>query len=459
MSRRTTTLSRIGRGAWLAAVLIVLAVAGAVAWMVVTIGDPFPPRTIVMATGPKGSTFEEFGARYREVLARSGVDVRLVPTAGAVANLARLRDPHSGVSVALVENGLTNSAESADLVSLGTVALEPLWFFSRRESAAHSAQKLRGKRISIEREGSGARLLARKLLALNGIDETKVEMLGLPPEESAEALLRGEIDSALMLTSWQSPALQKLLHADGIVLEGYPRADAYVALFPYFAKVVLPTGIADLAKNIPPADVPLLAVETSLVVRKDIHPGVQYLLLEAAAEIHGGADVFYRAGRFPAPEAVDLPLSDQARSFHKSDRPFVYRYLPFWMAGLAERLLIFLIPLFTVVFPLVQFVPRLYAHLVQRRIFALYGELKFLEAELRALGPGDAIDDVAMDLERLAHRANGLRVPLGYAQRLYILKNHIALTRQDVEQRLRLSTPKHGGATTAKPNEPVGKPR
>ena len=40
--------------------------------------------------------------------------------------------------------------------------------------------------------------------------------------------------------------------ADGVVLESYPRADAYVALFPSLYKVVLPTGVADLARNIPP---------------------------------------------------------------------------------------------------------------------------------------------------------------------------------------------------------------
>ena len=77
---------------------------------------------------------------------------------------------------------------------------------------------------------------------------------------------------------------------------------------------MLPTGVADLARNIPPQDVTLLAVETSLVVRKDLHPALQYLLLQAAAEIHGGPDIFNRAGRFPAPEAVNLPLNGRPGS-------------------------------------------------------------------------------------------------------------------------------------------------
>jgi hypothetical protein len=41
-----------------------------------------------------------------------------------------------------------------------------------------------------------------------------------------------------------------------------------------------------------------------------------------------------------ASEASDLPLSTQAQEYYKSGRPFVYRHLPFWLAAIAERLLI-----------------------------------------------------------------------------------------------------------------------
>ena len=64
-----------------------------------------PPRMIVMATGSKGGTFYDVGERYRAALASAGVEVRLVPTAGSAENLALLLDPHSGVSVGLVQSG------------------------------------------------------------------------------------------------------------------------------------------------------------------------------------------------------------------------------------------------------------------------------------------------------------------------------------------------------------------
>jgi hypothetical protein len=280
-------------------------------------------------------------------------------------------------------------------------------------------------------------VLARRVLALNLVDEATIEILGLPPDEGADALLRGDIDVIMMLTTWDAPAVRKLLAAPGIVLQGHLRADAYVALFPSLTKVVLPAGVADLARIIPPEDVPLVGVETSLLVHRKLHPATQYLLLEAASEIHGGPGVFHRAGRFPAPEAVDLPLTEQARTFHASGRPFVYRYLPLWLAGVAERLLIVIIPLFAVVLPIAHFLPNTIAFVSERRIYRLYTELKFVERELESPQPTVTLEDLASMLENLAKQSNHLRVPLGFAQRLFILKSHIAMAQEQVEARRR----------------------
>ncbi len=420
-----------------AVAIAVVALAGTVVWLTITAGNPFPPRTITMATGPPGSAFAEYGARYREVLRRSGVDVRLVATHGGVENLERLRDPRSGVSVAFVESGLTSPERSPDLVSLGAISVEPLWLFFRSGIRVGTAGALAGKRLSIEPEGSATRPLALRLLALNGVKDSSLRLSGLPPARAADALMRGELDGVAMLTSLRSPVVRKLLVTDGVVLLGYPRADAYVALFPSLTKVVLPAGVADLARNIPPQDVPLLAVEASLVARRNVHPALDYLLLQAATEIHGGPEIFHRAGRFPAAEAVDLPLSEQARQFYQSGLPFAYRTLPLWLAGMTERFLILLIPLLVVMFPLLRVVPGLYGYIVEHRIYRLYGQLRVLEGGLEEAERGPALENIAVALEDLSRRASHLSVPLMFTQRLFILKSHIAQAQVDVERRRR----------------------
>jgi hypothetical protein len=176
----------------------------------------------------------------------------------------------------------------------------------------------------------------------------------------------------------------------------------------------VPAGVGNMADNRPPSDVRLLGLKASLIARTDMDPALQYLLLDAATQIHSGADIFQKASQFPAPEAGDLAVSADALQYYKSGRPFLQRYLPFKLAHIAGKLLIVLVPLLGIVYPLLRFAPALYAWSIRRRVFRLYGELKLIEADLDT-----HTTDSAMLLSRLDHleeRADHLHVPLGFAQ-------------------------------------------
>ncbi len=386
-----------------------------------------------MATGPEGSDYAEFGERYRTLLAASGVDLQLVTTAGAVENLARLGDPRSDVSVAFTVSGLPG-VRTAGLESLGTVAFEPVWLFERYATGGLAIEAIASKRIAVGPEGSGSRPMALELLRLFGADLASFNFLPLEPEKAAERLLRGEVDGLMLTASWDSPVVRRLAASPDVSLRSVRRADAFVALDPYLTKVVLPQGVADLRANRPPEDVLLVAPKASLVIRSSLHPAVQYLLLDAATKIHSGPGVFHRAGTFPAAEAIDVPLSEQAARYHIAGRPFLQRYLPYWLWVLAEKLLVILAPLLAVLYPLLSLGPRAWGALMQRRILVLYGELKVIETEIGVPG-GAPTAQLLARLEALAGRAAQLRVPLPYTQMLFILKEHVRLVRQRLSDR------------------------
>ena len=413
-------------------VVAVAVLAVVVLWTAITTLSPMPPRTVTMVTGPEGGAYYEVGKRYREELAHQGIELKLLPTAGSVENLARLRDSQSNVHVGFLQSGITSRKESPGLESLGTVFYEPLWFFYRGVFRGNVLVKLRGGKISIGPEGSGTRELALELLARNGIDQNFAQMLSLTPQQAGEKLLRNEIDAALMLTSWDSPVVRRLLADKNVELASFPRTDAYIALYPYLNKLTVPAGVGDLAKNRPPTDVLLFAPKASLVVRKDLHPAIQFLLLDAAEQIHSGPGIFHKAGQFPAAESIDLPLSDEARQFYKSGRPFLQRHLPFWLAVLVGRMLVVLIPVVGVIYPLVRFMPALYGMAMQRRIFRLYRELRFLDHDLESRVEGHNIDELNVRLDVLEEKANQLRVPVFYASLLYTLRMHITLVREKI---------------------------
>ena len=99
------------RNNWPVVAIAVTVVAIVIAAIVIL--RSMPPRMIVMATGSEGGTFHDVGERYHAALASAGVEVRLVPTAGSAENLALLLDPHSGVSVGLVQGGTIGTEASS----------------------------------------------------------------------------------------------------------------------------------------------------------------------------------------------------------------------------------------------------------------------------------------------------------------------------------------------------------
>ncbi len=429
-----------------AAVLIVAAIAATLAWL-----GPLPSKIVVMSTGAPGSDYELFAQRYKTILGHAGIELRLMPSAGGVENLSRLNDPKSGVAVAFAQSGLTSEAQSPELESLGTVFYEPFWFFYRGESPTDLRDlraALTGKKVSVGPDGGGTRALALEFFALNGLKQDIAQLLPFPLEQTGDALQRGEIDAAMIVASWDAPVVRRLLASSEINIVGFARADAYVALYPFLNKLVLPAGVGNMATNRPPANVNLIAPKTSLIVRRDLHPAIKYLLLECASEVHSPPGIFQKSDQFPAAETFDLPLSKEARQFYKSGIPVLQRHLPFWLAILATRLLVLLVPVVGVAYPLLRLAPAIYGWSMRHRIFNLYGELKVIDIEAETRGSA-AIADLLVRLEYLEERAERMRVPNAFAHFLYHLRNHISLTRARLQAAAAAATVK--SLTTPKP--------
>jgi len=390
--------------------------------------ESLPPRTIVMATGAEGGANYELGIRYREILARAGVELRLQPTTGSLENLRRLRDSKSGVSVGFTQGGTTTKKESPELESLGTIFYEPLWLF-RRGEIGEGAQGLRGRRLSIGPEGSGGRALALQIISRTKLNSIIGELSGFAPQVAAEKLIAGEIDAAFIVTGWESPVIQSLLNAKGIEADSYLHADALIAIYPFLHKLVLPAGVVDLSIDRPPEDVVLLAPKASLAVRADLHSALQYLLLDAAVQIHSQPGIFQKAGQFPAAESIDLPLSGEAHRFYKSGQPFLQGYLPFWIATLVEKTLVVLIPLAALLYPVFKLLPQMYDWTMQLRIRRLYDEIRSIESDMEAQGPRFDANALNAKLDQIDQRANHLQLPTVYASNLYTLRSHIDLVR------------------------------
>jgi TRAP-type uncharacterized transport system substrate-binding protein len=414
--------------------LVVLLAFGLTAYFLV---KPAPPKELYIGSGPEGGAYERFVARYKAILARDRIDLVEVPSRGAVQNLQRLLDPKERIDAAFVQGGLGMGTDAEGLVSLGSFYYEPVWVFHRGSAGVERLTQFRGKRIAIGPEGSGTRKLALELLEANGLDADNATLVPAGGTEGVRALEAGAVDVVFLVGPEISAAIWTALYTPGVKLLSFERADAYVRRFPHLSRVTIPMGGIDLMRNIPDREIVMVSPMATLVAREDMHPAHIDLLLRAAAEVHGGPGLFQRPGQFPNAQQVDFPLSDEAERHYRSGMRFLHRQLPFWAATLVERLLVFLIPVFAVLLPLLRFVPQLYAWRARSRIFRWYGELSYLERDVESATSSDSVEESMQRLGKIESEVEHMRTPVAFQHHVYVLREHIDLVRATMQRRAR----------------------
>ncbi len=413
--------------------LILLAL---VAWAGVRTVRLAPPKVIHMISGPEGSTYRRQAERYKKNIEKQGIRVELMPSRGSLDNLTMLLDPSVKADVAFVQGGLTRGLDISRLVSLGTVFVQPLMVYYRGDQTVDALSQLGGKRLAVGPQGSGTNALARKLLDTNEIDEKSATLIEIGGEEAGKALTAGEVDAAFLAGDSVTPKLQRRLReVPGIKLMSFRQAEAYRRRLPYLVKLTYPEGAGDFAKNIPPQDTQLIGPSVELVARDDLHPALSDLLIKAAQEIHGGPGMYRQAGEYPAPHEREFTISEDATRYYKSGSLFFYRYFPFWLASLADRLVVLLVPLLVLLVPATKSIPILYRWRVRSRIYRWYGALMAIEREMLANPGPEAQAGLRARFREIEDGVAQIKMPPTYADQLYVLRTHVAMVGRRLEER------------------------
>jgi len=388
---------------------------------------PAPPAQVIMASGGELGAYHAFAKSYAEHLAREGIELKIINTAGSVENIALLRA--GKVDAAMVQGGIEDSTEGAALHSLGSLYYEPLWLFKRKGLSLDRLPQLSGQRVAIGGAGSGTAALVKRLVADNGLDQEASTIRLLGGKAAADALLADELDAAFFVSSARSELVQRLLHEQDVELASFERAEAYARRYRFLTTVDLPEGAVDLQANIPSRNIHLLAPAANLVVNADLHPAVSELLLQAADAEHVDGDWFEGQGEFPQNALLAYPLSKEAKRYYKNGPPFLQRYLPFWAASLIDRLKVMLLPLVLMLIPLFKIMPPLYAWRMRSRVYRWYHELEMVDEQLSLNSNADK-QLLAQELDRIEEDVRQVDVPLSFAHQLYHLRQHIDLVRQ-----------------------------
>jgi hypothetical protein len=433
-TRFASMLSRLnglfGRGQVVSVSLIVL-IALALGSAVVMLTNFGAPNSITIASGPKGSAFERYAERYRKILAREGVTVRVLPSEGSRDNLRKLSDSNAAVDAGFVLSGEAEQADARGLMSLGSINYQPLMIFYRGDEK-HSLADFRGMRLDIGEEGSGVHALALALLKANGVEQDGgTRFVNAAEGDELRALSEDRVDAIFVMgESTSGDMMRTLLRAPDIHLFHFRQADGYVRRFNQLNKLVLPEGALDFGRDIPAQDTTLIGPTVEIVARDSLHPALSDLLLEAAREVHGGASLFRKRGEFPAPQDHGLRISPDASRYYASGKSFLYRSFPYGVASLIARIIAFVVPFALVLIPALKMAPAIYRWRMESRIHRWYRAL--LELEREAFHPSAhprAREDVLAQLDRIEESVSRIHVPAAFGDLFYGLRGHICFVR------------------------------
>lgn len=412
--------------------IVVFSLAAFVATYVMFV-EPPPPHTLVIASGGQNGAYYRYAQKYAEELRSDGLSVEVRETAGSVENLRLLGQDDSGVSVAIVQGGVASALDHEKFQALGSLYREPLWVFYRGDKRLDRISQLAGKRIAIGPAGSGTHAIAMQLLKVNGLAESqsaqessRTVVVEQDVASASAALLKGELDAAFMVAAFEADYLQRLLNDRSVKLLNFDQQEAYHRRFPFLAPVTLPKGMVSLGQNVPDHDVALLAPTAMLVVRKDFHPALVPLLLATATRIHGKGDEVSNPGEFPSASYCDFSISDDAAHFYKFGQPVLQRLLPFWLASLADRTKVMLIPLVMLMMPLVRTAPPLMRWRTRRKIYRWYSDLRDIDQKFVTGLSGPELDQELARLGDIEYKVAHVDVPLSYMEEFYHLRLHLA---------------------------------
>ena len=251
-------------------------------------------------------------------------------TEGSVANVLSIQSGalDSGFSQSDVAywayNGEEHFAEGEALTRLRSIANlfpESVQIVVHKDANIRRISDLEGKRISIDREGSGTRADALLILKAFGLGPENMELVGVSLGDAADMLRAGELDGFFVVAGTPTTGVAQLADESLITLVSITtdEADKLIEAYPFFSKATVPAG---MYFNVPHSTT--IAVGAQWLVSAEIdedtvfqitqslwhgtiqklldegHRQGQYISLETALEgvssppLHPGAEKFYR---------------------------------------------------------------------------------------------------------------------------------------------------------------------
>ncbi|MEV8465878.1 TAXI family TRAP transporter solute-binding subunit [Fluviibacterium sp. DFM31] len=387
-----------------------------------------PPDHLTMAAGRPGGGYYTYAEQYRAILARDGIELEILDTAGSMENSRLLA--RGEADVALIQGGVPITTATG-LASLAAVFLEPFLILYRSDFIdAADPNKWPDLRVAAGEPGSGTRAAIDSTAQTLGLKIHYEDLHPVGGRDAAEALLAGEVDVAIFVAPIDAPYLAPLLTDPRINISSLRDTEALTRRVAYVRPADIPPSALDYANKIPEERITLTAMVATLVAQGDMHPALVDRLVRAAQEIHSGPVLLSADLEFPMSEGTILPMNTQAESLLQKGPSYLERHMPYWVAAQITRVTLLLVPLLVLLVPLMRMVPSLYEWQMRARIYRRYNRLVAIDQEAEGAMTDARREALFAELDTIEQEAKSVQVPSKYRENAYTLRVHIDLVRR-----------------------------
>ena len=296
-------------------------------------------KTIVIEAGPIGGFFHTSAETIKNKLKEKNINAIVINREDTLKIIDDVNDPKSKVDIGFIAQDL-NEIKYKNVTSLGSIILEPLFIFHRKDISAKSPADFKGLRVAVSPVNSGTRVVTEQILEIYGVNELNTKFYPYTLSESANALKDGTIDVAFFLQPANNKTISELGKNPKLKVMSLNQAVALTRKFNYLYSATIYAGGFDLKNNIPEEDVKVIATPVTIVAKNNLPQSVVSAISLILKEEFRNPNIVSDTGAFPTMDyEKNIFINQKADEIFRipfGSEPFLYRYLPFNIARVID---------------------------------------------------------------------------------------------------------------------------
>ena len=359
----------------------------------------FKDHLIYIEAGPKGGFFDTSANVLKKRLKDYNINAEVINREDTVKIVDDINDNNKNIHVGFVAQDLKN-AQFKNVEALGSLILEPLFIFYRKDLELNSLADFKGLKVGIGPENSGTRLLAETILNLYEVNDENTTFIDQTHSIHFDMMEKGELDVGFFLLPANNQFVFKLGTNPNLKIFSLKNSKAISRRFDYLYPEIVQAGGFDLRNNIPKEDIQVVSLPVDLVAKKNLDPSIVVAISLILKEEFKEPNIISDASSFPSMEYIkNLEVNKRAKEIIEmpfGSLPFLYKYLPFKFAAFIDKFGVNLSYIFTIViilryigFPTpFDYYKKLMAHVYFKKIEKIYNKSlnsKLSEQDIKTL--------------------------------------------------------------------------